>query len=182
MSSLFSRKRSLLALNSETFLLILSIPESVRPSINNYQKSIISSKAKIFRNNREFNLKKEKNMQIPIKTNQLSKPSLDQISHNHELVKVLKIPLIKTTWNPEILTFTILKIWFICWMTLKKTVVNKIRKKAQNSTFLISVSIFKNWCLIICNSSMTRKTVDKFVWIKRMWFKSRICFHLHRKR
>jgi hypothetical protein len=64
----------------------------------------------------------------------------------------------------------------------KKTEVNKIRKKGPNSTFLISVLTSKSWFLIICNNSMTRKTVDKFDWTKLMLFKSQICFHLARKR
>jgi len=183
MNSLFSRKKLLLALNKEIFLLISRCPESAQPFINHYQKSIISLKIKIFRNNREFNLKKEINIQILISlvwTNLLCKLSLDQINRSHVQDKVLKILLIKTTWKLTLM-FTILKIWFICLMMLKRIILNKV-KRGQNSTFLISVLIFKSWFLIICNNSMTRKTVVKFVWIKQMLYKFQIYFRLLRKK
>ena len=161
MNSSSSRKRFTLALNKETSLLILRCPESAQLSINNYQKSTISLKLKIFRNNREFSLKKEINTQIPVlATNLMCKISQDQINHSQELVKVLKIPLIKTIWKLALM-FTILKIWFICLTMLKRIILNKV-KKGPNSTFLILVLIFKSWCSITCNNSMTRKIVVKF--------------------
>lgn len=109
MNSSFSKKRLLLALSKETYLLILRCPVSAQLFINNYQKSTIFLKVKTFRNNREFNPKKEIKTLLLIWTNLLCKLRVDQINLNHVLDKVLKIPLIKTTWK-QTLMFMILKI------------------------------------------------------------------------
>lgn len=109
MNSSFSKKRLLLALSKETYLLILRCPVSAQLFINNYQKSTIFLKVKTFRNNREFNPKKEIKTLLLIWTNLLCKLRVDQINLNHVLDKVLKIPLIKTTWKQTPM-FMILKI------------------------------------------------------------------------